>query len=208
MNLCKILIPAALMLVSPVQQPVYAQPTTYAVTVETRAAGSMTISGPGVMIHSDWTATNPLSPFVPEVLGNINGDLIHWNGDGLTGQVIYNWLHSPPLGESAILAGRTLAFSASGPGRAVYLSAANDRDYSVRLDFDGWVETRGCDLTVTVAAWPVHPGDENRDGFRSVADIWTFTERFVRRFPQADFNGDGAITPQDLFDFLAAYFTP
>lgn len=209
MKTIALLIPAALMLVAPVARPVYAQPIVYVgAVVETRASGTSTIAAPGVLIRSDWSAGNALAPFVPDVVGDIAGDLIRWNGDGYTGLVVYNWLISPPRGQSMILAGRTRQGSASGPFRAVWLRAANDRGYAVRMDGAEWVESRACDLAVLVTPWPWHPADENRDGVRNASDVWTFTERYVLGLPQADFNGDGAVTAGDLFDFVAAYFGP
>lgn len=55
---------------------------------------------------------------------------------------------------------------------------------------------------------PDCPADFNNSGNVSVQDLFDFLAAFFSGAPQADFNGVGGITVQDLFDFLAAFFTP
>jgi hypothetical protein len=39
-----------------------------------------------------------------------------------------------------------------------------------------------------------------------VQDIFDFLAAYFSNGPGADFNGSGAVSVQDIFDFLAAYF--
>ena len=48
--------------------------------------------------------------------------------------------------------------------------------------------------------------DFNRDGSLSVQDIFDFLAAFYVNDEAADLNGSGTISTQDIFDFLAAYF--
>jgi hypothetical protein len=50
------------------------------------------------------------------------------------------------------------------------------------------------------------PADFNFSGVVSVQDIFDFLAAYFSNDPRADINGSGAITVQDIFDFLAAYF--
>ena len=50
------------------------------------------------------------------------------------------------------------------------------------------------------------PADFNMDGFRTVQDIFDFLAAWFSGSPAADFNSVGGLTVQDLFDFLAAWF--
>ncbi|MFN7019969.1 MAG: GC-type dockerin domain-anchored protein [Phycisphaerales bacterium] len=50
------------------------------------------------------------------------------------------------------------------------------------------------------------PGDFNADGQVSVQDIFDFLSAYFNNDPAADINGDG-LSVQDIFDFLAAYFS-
>jgi hypothetical protein len=58
--------------------------------------------------------------------------------------------------------------------------------------------------------WPGIPppcsADFNNSGAVSVQDIFDFLTEYFASDPRADFNHSGAISVQDLFDFLAAYF--
>jgi hypothetical protein len=51
-------------------------------------------------------------------------------------------------------------------------------------------------------------GDFNGDGATSVQDIFDFLAAYFSGLPGADFNASGGISVQDIFDFLAAYFAP
>ena len=53
---------------------------------------------------------------------------------------------------------------------------------------------------------PCCRADFNRSGAVSVQDIFDFLAAYFAGNPRADFNGSGAVTVQDIFDFLAAYF--
>ncbi|MCC6320591.1 MAG: hypothetical protein IT438_04045 [Phycisphaerales bacterium] len=49
--------------------------------------------------------------------------------------------------------------------------------------------------------------DFNNSGAVSVQDIFDFLAAYFSNDPRADFNNSGAISVQDIFDYLAAYFT-
>lgn len=49
--------------------------------------------------------------------------------------------------------------------------------------------------------------DFNRDGHIGVQDLFDFLVAYQSNSPLADFNGDGTLSIQDVFDFLTAYFT-
>ncbi len=50
------------------------------------------------------------------------------------------------------------------------------------------------------------PADYNNDGTISVNDIFDFLSGWFSGAPRADFNGANGITVQDIFDFLSAWF--
>jgi hypothetical protein len=50
------------------------------------------------------------------------------------------------------------------------------------------------------------PGNFNGDGLLSVQDIFDFLAAYFGNSPTADVNASGVLTVQDIFDFLAAYF--
>ncbi|MCC6322776.1 MAG: hypothetical protein IT438_15220 [Phycisphaerales bacterium] len=52
------------------------------------------------------------------------------------------------------------------------------------------------------------PGDFNRSGGVSVQDIFDFLAAYFSGDPCADVNKSGAVSVQDIFDFLSAYFAP
>jgi probable HAF family extracellular repeat protein len=51
------------------------------------------------------------------------------------------------------------------------------------------------------------PSDFNHDGSTTVQDIFDFLAAYFSQDTRADFNADHAISVQDIFDYLAAYFT-
>lgn len=53
---------------------------------------------------------------------------------------------------------------------------------------------------------PAQTADYNQDGQISVQDIFDYLAGWFAMNPNADFNGDGMTTVQDIFDFLAAWF--
>lgn len=55
---------------------------------------------------------------------------------------------------------------------------------------------------------PLCDGDWNANGAVSNQDIFDFLAAFFGDIPSADVNQSGDITTQDLFDFLADFFTP
>jgi hypothetical protein len=50
------------------------------------------------------------------------------------------------------------------------------------------------------------PADINHSGALSVQDIFDFLAKYFAGAPEADFNASSSLSVQDLFDFLAAYF--
>lgn len=200
MNLWKLM--PRLMLVAFVPPTAFAQTTTYTnVAVESRAT-STTYTGEGLSIVGEWPASNPLVPFLPETFATIDGNLTHWNSEGYTGHTEWPRLvHGNPT-----LIGRTLQGSAAGSGKAVVVRVTQHAYNGTTIIADGnWFDRYTCTLVVSVIDWPWHPGDFNRSGNRSIIDLWTFCEQYFLGRPQADFDGDGAVMQQDLFDFIAAY---
>jgi hypothetical protein len=53
----------------------------------------------------------------------------------------------------------------------------------------------------------IKTADFNGNGVRSVQDIFDFLAAYFSHDPRADFNASGVISVQDIFDFLAAYFS-
>jgi hypothetical protein len=94
------------------------------------------------------------------------------------------------------------------------------------IDLTGWVLSSATGVSNdgrTVAGFGLHnglgeawvatlparcPGDFNGSGAVSVQDIFDFLAAYFSNDPDADVNASGSITVQDIFDFLAAYFTP
>ncbi len=64
----------------------------------------------------------------------------------------------------------------------------------------------GSVLSTPAIVGTLPPGDFNHDGAVSVQDIFDFLAAYFAGGPNADFNGSGEVTVQDIFDFLAAYF--
>ncbi|GEM_PF-2205528 len=54
---------------------------------------------------------------------------------------------------------------------------------------------------------PICAADFNGTGGTTVQDIFDFLAAYFSTDPRADFNGVGGVTVQDIFDFLTAYFT-
>lgn len=53
---------------------------------------------------------------------------------------------------------------------------------------------------------PVCPPDINGNGIVSLQDLFDFLAAYFSNNPQADINGSASISVQDIFDYLAAYF--
>jgi hypothetical protein len=53
---------------------------------------------------------------------------------------------------------------------------------------------------------PCCKADYNQNGSVTVQDIFDFLGGYFSVNPNADINGSGSVTVQDIFDFLAAYF--
>ena len=51
-----------------------------------------------------------------------------------------------------------------------------------------------------------HPGDFNRDGSVSEEDVFNYLAAWFGNDPAADVNGSGDVTTGDIFDFLENYF--
>ena len=198
------LIPAALLLACPMARTANAQTTHYLNCVVESRATSTTIAAPGLSLFADFAPTNTLAPFLPETWCSVDGNLTHWNSEGYTGLTVFPTL---VVARQMTLVGRTLQGSAVGQGQAVSIRVSNVNAVAIgQIEPGGWVDRYTCDVAVNIAPWPWHPGDANRDGVRNPGDIWYYTEQFMAHHPQADFNGDDAVTMQDLFEFIAAYF--
>jgi hypothetical protein len=67
--------------------------------------------------------------------------------------------------------------------------------------------TNACgSVTSNEATYTVCPADINCSGSISVQDIFDFLAFYFSGDPRGDFNQSGANSVQDIFDFLAAYF--
>jgi hypothetical protein len=65
----------------------------------------------------------------------------------------------------------------------------------------------GCSrTTLAISAAPPCLADFNADGHVTVQDIFDFLAAWFAGSPRADFNGTHGVTVQDIFDFLAAWF--
>jgi hypothetical protein len=67
----------------------------------------------------------------------------------------------------------------------------------------GWINL---DDPTRFVGFATCPADFNQSGAISVQDIFDFLAAYFAGDPRADFNHSGAISVQDIFDFLAAYF--
>ena len=61
-------------------------------------------------------------------------------------------------------------------------------------------------LLLTLTLPPPCTADFNGNGSVTVQDLFDFLAAWFAKIPTADFNNNGSITVQDLFDFLAAWF--
>lgn len=70
--------------------------------------------------------------------------------------------------------------------------------------------TRGPELIgrVTVPACVACAGDFNHSGVVTVQDVFDFLAAYFSGSATADVNNSGSVTLQDIFDYLTAYFTP
>lgn len=102
---------------------------------------------------------------------------------------------------------RTIArYTGTGRSTAVALATGPDGLY-----FSDFYEETGASGATAIGARilrlrPRCPGDFNADGTVSVQDIFDFLAAYFSGLPSADFNGVGGVTVQDIFDFLTAYF--
>jgi hypothetical protein len=65
----------------------------------------------------------------------------------------------------------------------------------------------GCgSVTTNEATYTICPADFNCSGAISVQDIFDFLAAYFANQPAADVNANGSVSVQDIFDFLAAYF--
>jgi hypothetical protein len=76
--------------------------------------------------------------------------------------------------------------------------------------YDVVVSTGGCGCTTSTAAAlaiaSACTADFNNSGTVTVQDIFDFLAAYFTGAPAADINNSGTVTVQDIFDFLAAYF--
>jgi glucose/arabinose dehydrogenase len=111
-------------------------------------------------------------------------------------------------GKLAVLPRTIARYIGTGRSTAVALAAGPDGLYFS----DFYEETGGGGATATGARILRLryrcPADFNADGTVSVQDIFDFLAAYFGGLASADFNGVGGVTVQDIFDFLAAYFSP
>ena len=60
---------------------------------------------------------------------------------------------------------------------------------------------------IVQSPWSVCPADFNHNGHVTVQDIFDFLAAWFAHDCHADFNGVSGVTVQDIFDFLAAWFS-
>jgi hypothetical protein len=77
----------------------------------------------------------------------------------------------------------------------------------ITYDNNGTGEAYDTVLLVSPTANAFCPADFNQSGGVTVQDIFDFLAAYFSSAPAADFNHSGTVTVQDIFDFLAAYFT-
>ena len=68
------------------------------------------------------------------------------------------------------------------------------------------VVSNGCSVPSESASLSVCAADFNCDGHVNVQDIFDFLSAWFAGDPRADFNGVNGIGVQDIFDFLSAWF--
>lgn len=65
---------------------------------------------------------------------------------------------------------------------------------------------------VDIGAWEIpaqcSEADWNNDGHVSVQDLFDFLADYFAQDPAADINNSGTVSVQDIFDYLALYFAP
>lgn len=96
------------------------------------------------------------------------------------------------------------------PGFSLTASLAAG-DYAISIspsDLDNFCEDPGNAYWVRLDVTQACPADFNNSGAVTIQDIFDFLAAYFSQDLSADFNGSGDITVQDVFDFLAAYFTP
>ena len=79
------------------------------------------------------------------------------------------------------------------------------QSYLIQYGANG-VDWPGGDVLVDIDFEPSCIADFNNSGGVSVQDIFDFLAGYFSGDPRADVNGSGAVTVQDIFDFLSAYF--
>jgi hypothetical protein len=133
-----------------------------------------------------------------------------------TGGVTYQWQVESPahsgmfvdLGDTAFIepaTGLILNYSGAAAATLLMTSATQGSHPSGVLLRCGVSD--GCGETVSnTVTLRVCSADFNCSGGLSVQDIFDFLAAYFSGDPRADFNGSGVISVQDIFDFLAAYF--
>jgi hypothetical protein len=96
---------------------------------------------------------------------------------------------------------------------AVNISGATSSTYSIAAAAPADAGSYDCvaintcgSATSSPATLRVCRADFNCSGTASVQDIFDFLAAYFSGNPRADINGSGAVSVQDIFDFLAAYF--
>lgn len=69
------------------------------------------------------------------------------------------------------------------------------------------ISRSSCSATTSPVTLSISVADFNCTGGVTVQDLFDFLAAYFTGTPASDINGSGGITVQDLFDFLAAYFT-
>ncbi len=111
-----------------------------------------------------------------------------------------------PLGTVQLTSERLVVELASGPSASLF-NIVGEADIRLRClpTVFGAPQTLHIDL-IQLTGLPPCPGDFNASGKLSVQDLFDYLAAYFSGEPRADFNDSGTISLQDLFDYLTAYF--
>jgi hypothetical protein len=157
--------------------------------------------------NGDWAMigkTSNANPAIDDVLA-VNGQVVLREGDPIPFDIDNNG-----------------TLDTAYIGRGVNTNAAFASIHSLGLAADGTIyvlaylhDAGGIDLAASgtpvallrITQTPDCPADFNDSGAVTVQDIFDFLAAYFTQNPSADFNNSGGVTVQDIFDFLGAYFT-
>ena len=140
---------------------------------------------------------------------------------GGSGQFAYNWQIQTAANTWATLGSNPASVPCSGGGGAGsgFAFASQPSSSSTPINVSGCLGVQHWQIRAVVtdnaacgsatsnsATLIVCPADFNCSGAVTIQDIFDFLTAWFGEYVSADFNHDGRITVQDIFDFLAAWF--